>query len=56
MDAVTRDEATHRLNFQCIPVAAKESSLGFEKGSGHPIACGCRDLLQPVLQGRDLVT
>ena len=53
---VTCQEATHRLDFQSVSVAAKESGLGLEEGSGHTIA-GCRgDLLQSVLQWRDLVT
>lgn len=55
MDSVTCQEVTYRLNFQSISVATEESSLGLEEGSGHPIACSCGDLLQPVLQGRDLV-
>lgn len=47
---VTCQEATHRLYFQSVSVAAEESGLGLEEGSGHTIASCCGDLLQPVLQ------
>lgn len=53
---VTRQEATHWLDFQSVSVAAEESGLGLEEGSGHTIASCRGDLLQPALQGRDLVT
>lgn len=51
---VTYREATHRLDFQSVAVAAEESGLGLEEGSGHTVASCGGDLLQPVLQGRDL--
>lgn len=53
---VTCQEATHRLDFQSVSVAAEESGLGLEEGSGHTIASCRGHLLQPALQGRDLMT
>lgn len=47
---VTCREATHRLNFQSISVAAEEGGLGLEESSGHTITRCCGDLLQPALQ------
>lgn len=42
---MTCQQVTHWLNFQSVPVAAEESSLGLEEGSGHTVASGGGDLL-----------
>lgn len=53
---ITCRGATHRLNFQGVAVTAEEGGLGLEEGSGHTVARGRGDLLQPVLQCGDLGT